>query len=81
MQTQLYNNNDIELRHSGIIINTVLLTPGEDDDLEGDWDDEDDEVFDDLMGTGNDLHRIRQENNWDEIDEDDDDHLPDDDLQ
>ncbi|MCC8408713.1 hypothetical protein LJ707_07220 [Mucilaginibacter sp. UR6-1] len=80
MQTQLYNN-DTQLKNTGIIINTILFTPGEDDDLEGDWDDEDDEEFDDLMGTGNDLHRIRQENDWDEIDEDDDDHLPDDDLQ
>lgn len=80
MQTSPYNN-DNTLPTIGIIINTILFTPGEDDELEGDWDDEEDEDFDDLMATETDLSRIRQENDWDEIDEDDDDHLPDDDLQ
>jgi len=52
----------------------TAYTPG-DDDLEGDWDDEDDEVFDDLADDREDLQDVIVEENID--DPDDDDHLPD----
>ena len=59
---------------------TVCTTlPGdEDDDI---WDDED-EIFDDWMEDEDDLHEIKTGNReFGEIDPEDDDHLPDDDLQ
>jgi hypothetical protein len=52
-------------------------TPG-DDDLEGDWDDEEDESFDDMAEDREDLHDIIVEE--DIYDEDDDDHLPEEDI-
>lgn len=73
----VFNNDE----HSKAIYLTILFTPGEDDDLVGDWDDEEDEQFDDLIESESEISRIRRDNDWDEIDEDDDDHLPDDDLQ
>ncbi|MCD8741881.1 hypothetical protein LT679_14795 [Mucilaginibacter roseus] len=80
MQTQTPVNN-IKHPATGIIINTIILTPGGDDGYEGDWDDEEDEEFDDLIESQSEISRIRRDNDWDGIDEDDDDHLPDDDLQ
>lgn len=53
--------------------------PRGDDDVEGDWNDEDDEDFDDFADDENDLHDIIVEENI--PDPDDDDHLPDDDDQ
>ncbi|TWR27542.1 hypothetical protein FPZ43_13800 [Mucilaginibacter pallidiroseus] len=49
--------------------------------LEGAWDDEDDDDFDDQMETRNDLNEIRVGDDLGEPDPEDDDHLPDDDLQ
>ncbi|GAA4922937.1 hypothetical protein [Mucilaginibacter defluvii] len=80
MQTQTTVKNS-QKPVTGIIINTMILTPGGNDNYEGDWDDEEDEQFDDLIESENEISRIRRDNDWDEIDEDDDDHLPDDDLQ
>lgn len=48
--------------------------------LEGDWDDEEDEDFDDQLETENDLHEIRVDDDLGEPDPEEDDHLPDDDL-
>lgn len=57
----------------------VAVLPGGDDD---DWDDEDDETFDDWMDDEDDLHEIQTaEEEYGDIDPEDDDHLPDDDLQ
>ena len=49
--------------------------------LEGSWDDEEDEDFDDQMESRNDLNEIRVGDDIGEPDPEDDDHLPDDDLQ
>jgi len=58
----------------------ILSTlPGGDDE---DWDDDDDETFDDWMEDEDDLHEIQTEKEeYGDIDPEDDDHLPDDDLQ
>jgi hypothetical protein len=66
-----------------ILIHTTLsLSPRNDDNpIEGDWDDEDDEDFDDQLDAESDLHHIQAGDAADEPDPDDDDHLPDDDLQ
>jgi hypothetical protein len=60
--------------------NTLTMqTPDEfDDDVEGDWDDEDDEDFDDEMEFETDKHEILVEE--DLVDPEDDDHLPNDEL-
>jgi hypothetical protein len=50
----------------------TLSAPGNDNPIEGDWNDEDDEDFDD---------RLDAINNLDIPSPEDDDHLPDDDLQ
>jgi len=56
--------------------------PGGDDQVEeGDWDDEEDEDFEDEMETRNDMNEIRVDDDLLEPDPEDDDHLPDDDLQ
>ena len=60
---------------------TVQAMPDEDDELEGDWNDEDDEDFDDRLDDIDDLNEIRAADDLDEPNPEDDDHLPDDDLQ
>ncbi|WDF76588.1 hypothetical protein PQ469_22125 [Mucilaginibacter sp. KACC 22773] len=68
----------------GEILNhaSFSLSPRNDDNpIEGDWDDEDDEDFDDQLDAESDLHNIQAGDAADEPDPDDDDHLPDDDLQ
>jgi hypothetical protein len=71
---------DTEIKRPNL---TVFSTPDEDDFLEGDWDDEDDEDFDDKMEVEDDLNEIRvgDDLNEPDADPDDADHLPDDDLQ
>ena len=56
-------------QHSTSPLNIML--PGGNGHIEGDWDDEDDEDFDDRLDAENDIAN----------DVEDDDHLPDDDLQ
>ena len=75
-----YNEDDNnEITQTINIENTYAeYSPGGDDDLEGDWDDEDDEVFDDMADDREDLHDIIIED--DIPDEEDDDHLPEDDF-
>jgi len=58
---------------------TMQLPGGEDDNEEGDWTDIDDEDFEDMAEDLDDLHEMDIEN--DLFDPDDDDHLPDDDLE
>ena len=60
---------------------TSMLAPGGERAIEGDWDDEDDEDFDDRLDAENDLREIKVRDNVYEPDTEDDDHLPDDDLQ
>ncbi|MDN3581281.1 hypothetical protein [Mucilaginibacter flavus] len=57
------------------------LSGGEEDDIEGDWGDEDDEDFDDRLDVEDDLPEIKVDDDINEPDPEDDDHLPDDDLQ
>jgi hypothetical protein len=64
--------------HGGAYNTTASSSPDE-DEIEGDWDDEEDEDFDDRAEDENDLHEILVDN--DIYDPDDDDHLPDDDLE
>jgi hypothetical protein len=69
---------DTEIKRPNL---TVFSTPGDDDFVEGDWDDEDDADFDDNMEVEDDLNEIRVGDDLYEpdADPDDDDHLPDDD--
>ncbi|GAB2980120.1 hypothetical protein GCM10027049_14380 [Mucilaginibacter puniceus] len=62
---------------------TIFSMPDDVDFVEGNWDDKDDEDFDDKMEVEDDLNDIRAEANINEseIDPEDEDHLPDDDLQ
>lgn len=65
-------------KYEELFVDVLIKLPGEEDEV--DWDDEDDEIFDDIAGDRDDLHIIVEEEE-DFIDPDDDDHLPDDDLQ
>ena len=65
-----------------VVNSTSILSPGGGERaIEGDWDDEDDEDFDDRLDAENDLREIKVRDNVYEPDPEDDDHLPDDDLQ
>jgi hypothetical protein len=58
------------------------LTPSyEERPTQGDWNDEEDEDFDDQMESTNDLHEIQVDDDLSEPDPEDDDHLPDEELQ
>ncbi|WP_374950491.1 hypothetical protein [Mucilaginibacter sp.] len=72
-----------EADHSVFLYDTLYMqAPGEDKEpVEGDWNDEDDEDFDDQVESENDLHEVRVGDDVREPDPEDDDHLPDDDLQ
>lgn len=59
----------------------ILMYGGGDDPLEGDWNDEEDEDFDDILEDKDDLHEVQVGDDTDEPDPEDDDHLPDDDWQ
>jgi hypothetical protein len=59
----------------------ILMYGGGDGPLEGDWDDQEDEDFDDILDDKEDLHEIQVDDDMAEPDPEDDDHLPDDDLQ
>jgi hypothetical protein len=71
---------DTEIKRPNL---TVFSTPDDEDFVEGDWNDEEDEDFDDKMEVEDDLNEIRVGDDLNEpnINPDDDDHLPDDDLQ
>ncbi|MBB3967664.1 hypothetical protein [Mucilaginibacter phyllosphaerae] len=58
-----------------------LTPPAEEKPVEGDWNDEDDEDFDDQMEFEEDLREIRTGDDLGEPDPEDDDHLPDEELQ
>ncbi len=59
----------------------LMQFPGGEDEIEGDWKDEDDEDFDDQLDVEGDLHEIRVDDDLNEPNPEEDDHLPDDDLQ
>jgi hypothetical protein len=80
MQTPYEDNNFDDGDNLADELN--LNSPGEENDPnEGSWDDEDDEDFDDEMESRDDLNEIRTADDIGEPDPEDDDHLPDDDLQ
>jgi hypothetical protein len=58
-----------------------LKPTGEGNPVEGDWDDEEDEDFDDQTESVNDLHEIEVDDDLGEPDPEDDDHLPEEELQ
>ncbi len=75
----LENQNKTAFEYPPII--NLSYGGGDDDDIEGDWNDEEDEDFDDQLDAESDLHEIQVGDDVDEPDPEDDDHLPDDDLQ
>ncbi|QEC78015.1 hypothetical protein [Mucilaginibacter ginsenosidivorax] len=83
MAISLMRSANIEPESFLVENNTNVLSfgGGDDDEIEGDWDDEDDEDFDDQLDAESDLHDMQTGNDADAPDPDDDDHLPDDDLQ
>jgi hypothetical protein len=76
--TDQYNDPENE---SDELADDLNLTSSTDEPVEGDWDDEEDEDFDDAVESRNDLNEIRAGDDIGEPDPEDDDHLPDDDLQ
>ena len=62
------------------LFNLAAMPGGDDEIVEGDWEDEEDEDFDDQMENENDLHEIRVDDDLGEPDPEEDDHLPDDEL-
>jgi hypothetical protein len=76
-----FQNENLQIVVTAIPGINFLAVPDEDDIEEGDWGDEDDEDFDDELDAKNNLDEIRQNEAFRELDPDDDDHLPDDDLQ
>jgi hypothetical protein len=76
--TDHYNNPENE---SNELADDLNLSSSTDEPVEGDWDDEEDEDFDDAVENRNDLNEIRVGDDIGEPDPEDDDHLPDDDLQ
>ncbi|RFZ85816.1 hypothetical protein DYU05_09545 [Mucilaginibacter terrenus] len=72
-----------ETSDSGFMYDTLFLqAPDEDEEIvDGDWDDEEDEDFDDQMESTNDLHEIQVDDDLGEPDPEDDDHLPEEELQ
>jgi hypothetical protein len=62
---------------------TIFSMPDDVNFVQGDWNDEEDEDFDDKMEVEDDMNEIRVGDDINEpnADPDDDDHLPDDDLQ
>ncbi|MBD1393247.1 hypothetical protein [Mucilaginibacter glaciei] len=72
-----------EAGHEVFKYDTLFLqAPDEEEEpIEGDWNDEDDEDFDDRLEAENDTREIRVGDDVREPDPEDDDHLPDDDLQ
>ncbi|MCQ6958630.1 hypothetical protein [Mucilaginibacter aquariorum] len=60
---------------------TNLTPSAEDSPVEGDWNDEEDEDFDDQMELEEDMREIRTADDLGEPDPEDDDHMPDGDMQ
>ncbi|MFD0794334.1 hypothetical protein ACFQZX_11960 [Mucilaginibacter litoreus] len=73
-----YNDSD---DHNDLADNLNLESPDEDMPREGSWGDEDDEDFDDETETRNDLHEIQVDDDLGEPNPEEDDHLPEEELQ
>ena len=72
-------NLENENIHTGTLPFNTSWNPDEEGPVEGDWDDEDDEDFDDQAADLDDLHEIQVDDDIGEPDPEDDDHFPDDD--
>ncbi len=72
--TDFENDND-----EALTVNTSWGPEDDNEPVEGDWDDEDDEDFDDRAQDLDDLHEIQVDEDLDEPDPDDDDHFPEED--
>jgi hypothetical protein len=73
--TNLENEN---INDEALIVDTSW-NPEEEGPVEGDWDDEEDDDFDDRAEDLDDLHEIQLEDDQGEPDPDDDDHFPEED--
>lgn len=81
---QLFNpHTNSKEYESANIVEDLNLTPTNQEipAEEGDWDDEEDEDFDDQMESENDMHEIRVDDDLGEPDPEEDDHLPEEELQ
>lgn len=68
--------------HSVFKYDTLFLQgPGEEEPVEGDWGDEEDEDFDDQTESVSDLHEIQVDDDLSKPDRDEDDHMPDGEMQ
>jgi hypothetical protein len=72
-----YNNPHKE---SDELADDLNLTSSTDEPVEGDWNDEEDEDFDDQTESVSDLHEIQVDDDLGEPDSEDDDHMPNGDL-
>ncbi|MDB5287424.1 MAG: hypothetical protein JWR05_2373 [Mucilaginibacter sp.] len=79
---ELFKSRYHEAEHSVFKYDTLFLQgPGEEDEpVEGDWNDEEDEDFDDKTEFINDMHEIQVDDDLGEPDSEDDDHMPNGDL-
>jgi hypothetical protein len=77
----LFNNNNITNFDDEVLVLSTATSWNPDDDapVEGDWDDEDDEDFDDRIADLDDLHEIQVDEDMGEPAIDDDDHFPEED--
>jgi hypothetical protein len=81
---QLFNphTNSKEYESANIAEDLNLMSTNQENPAEeGDWDDEEDEDFDDQMESENDMHEIRVDDDLGEPDPEEDDHLPEEELQ
>jgi len=77
----LFNHDNITNSDDEVLVLSAATSwnPDEEGPVEGDWDDEDDEDFDDQAADLDDLHEIQVDDDIGEPDPEDDDHFPDDD--
>ncbi len=75
----LLTNLEIESIDNEALPFNASWNPDEEGPVEGDWDDEDDEDFDDQAADLDDLHEIQVDDDLGEPDPEDDDHFPEDD--
>ena len=75
----LFTNLEIENIDNEALPFSASWNPDDDAPVEGDWDDEDDEDFDDRIADLDDLHEIQVDDDLGEPYPEDDDHLPEED--
>jgi hypothetical protein len=78
---QFANQNPNQDYNDDLSDDLNLTPPAEEDAKEGDWNDEEDEDFEDKMDFEEDMREIRADDDLGEPDPEDDDHLPEEELQ